>query len=261
MESVEENRGVCKASNGLSNSAKLLAGYMKATGVFEAKAISETLGIPLRTVQRLKLEIACANDAMGGVYSECGESATSAKHAADGATGSANSATHGVSEAPNTPPVAPPARVEETNLLTNLETTVENNTPLSPRKPKRTKSAVSSMDVLAAFELWNETALNCGLAQAHSLTPERKTKIGARLGEVGLEGWKRALANIERSSYLTGKNNDGWRADLKFFVRPDNFHKVHDGGYGNGRHAPSPTTPRQMKWIAPTPEELRAINA
>lgn len=102
--------------------------------------------------------------------------------------------------------------------------------PLPPKGP-------SKAQCLAAFHAYNETALRCGLPQARSMTKERETKIGARLKEVGLDGWRQALANIEKSSYLTGSNKDGWLADLKFLLRPDNFHKVFDGGYGNGRHA------------------------
>ena len=71
-----------KACESISNSAKLLGGYMTATGITDAKTIAETLNIPLRTVQRLKLEYATsANDATGGV-STC---ANDAKCATDGA--------------------------------------------------------------------------------------------------------------------------------------------------------------------------------
>lgn len=106
--------------------------------------------------------------------------------------------------------------------------------------PLNPPEGVASGDALKAFQLYNETALRCGLPQALSLTPDRRKKIGARMREVGgLEGWKRALSNIERSAYLRGSNRDGWRADLKFLLRPDNFHKVFDGGYGNGAHAPA----------------------
>lgn len=61
-----ENQGEIKSK--LSNPAKILMGYMKATGITDAKTIATNLDIPLRTVQRLKLECAtCANDAISGV--------------------------------------------------------------------------------------------------------------------------------------------------------------------------------------------------
>ena len=85
---LDRVRGVCKTQPDISNGAKLLAWAMRATGVSDAKTISDMLGIPLRTVQRLKLEAAtaCANDA---------------KHATVGAANSANCATGGVSESAN----------------------------------------------------------------------------------------------------------------------------------------------------------------
>lgn len=239
----------------LSNSAKLLAGYMKATGISDAKALAEALDVSLRTIQRLKLDIAtCATD---GVSSD----ANDAKCATGGGANNANDATDGVSDAPSAPPVASRVRVEDNNLTTNLEITVEDNTPPTPLK--RVKSdRPTPRDALLAFEAYNATALACGLQQATKLTPDRQRKIIARLADYGLEGWHRALANIERSSFLTGTNDRGWRANLEFLMQAASFAKVHDGTYGNGRHARTKSAPRAaIAWIAPTPEELRAINA
>lgn len=61
-----------------------------------------------------------------------------------------------------------------------------------------------------------------------------------------------ALANIERSSYLTGKNDRGWRADLDFMLQAKSFDRLHDGGYGNGRHA-------EVKAAVPMPSHLQAL--
>jgi len=103
----------------LSNSAKLLRAYMAATGEYEAKVISAALDIPIRTVQRLKLE--CATDGV------CSEQRTNAKSATDGAATSAKHATGGVSTPAQAPQAAPRARVEDNNITTNLETTVSNH--------------------------------------------------------------------------------------------------------------------------------------
>ncbi len=239
MQNLSASRDQIKATAALSNSAKLLAGYMKATGVSDAKTIADDLDIPLRTVQRLKLDIAvagatCANDATSGV-------SENAKHATDGADKNANSANcamDGVSEAPNAPPVASPARVEENNLPTNLETSVESKNPPTPRK--RGTPAVSKFEILTAFEAYNATAERCALPQAAKLTPDRERKIGARLKDYGLDGWHRALANVERSSFLTGTNDRGWRASLDYLMEPKGFAKTHDGVHGNGRHVAVP---------------------
>lgn len=120
------------------------------------------------------------------------------------------------------------------------------NEPLLNRqeeKPPTPKGGATPFDALSAYEAWNATALRCGLPQASKLTPDRQRKIIARLKDYGQDGWAQALANIERSSFLTGKNDRGWTVTLDFLVKPESFSKVHDGTYGNGRHAgPSPNT-------------------
>lgn len=51
---------VTQSCKGISNPAKILRGYIEATGISDARILSERLGIPLRTIQRLKLEVASA---------------------------------------------------------------------------------------------------------------------------------------------------------------------------------------------------------
>jgi hypothetical protein len=118
---------------------------------------------------------------------------------------------------------------------------LESNTPPSPSEPAR-PSGPTPMDALRAFEAYNATALICAIPQAAKLTPDRQKRIIARLREYGLDGWMQALANIEKSSFLTGGSKDGWRADLDFLVQAKSFGKVHDGGYGNGRHRAGPVS-------------------
>lgn len=144
------------------------------------------------------------------------------------ATGSRTSATGGGMDA--TGVVAP---VRHKPSIEPLKKEEEKN-PLPP------KGGPSPMDALRAFEAYNATALKTGLPQASHLTPDRQRKIIARLRDYGSEGWDKALANIERSSFLTGKNDRAWRASLEFLLQPASFAKVHDGGYGNGRHADPP---------------------
>lgn len=84
----------------LSNPAKLLAAFMEASNVWDSRELSSLTGVPLRTIQRLKLE--CATH---GVTYVGGSSATHgavgvtecAKDATHGVSGSATSATHGTS--------------------------------------------------------------------------------------------------------------------------------------------------------------------
>jgi hypothetical protein len=117
-----------------------------------------------------------------------------------------------------------------------LDTSYTNNTPLPP------KGGPTPGDAIKAFHAYNDTALRCGLQQAKSLTPDRQRRLIARLRDYGLDGWSVALANVERSSFLTGKNDNGWRADFDFLLQAKSFNKVHDGSYGNGRHTAQTAT-------------------
>jgi len=129
--------------------------------------------------------------------------------------------------------------------------------PQEPRTPLPPKGGPTPLDALKAFEAYNATALRCGLPQAPKFTPDRQRKIIARLRDYGLEGWHKALANIERSSFLTGKNDNGWRASLEFMLQASSFAKLHDGAYGNGRHAEPKKSDREPTPIYMLPTRRR----
>ena len=115
--------------------------------------------------------------------------------------------------------------------------------------PTPSKGGPTPLEALRAFEAYNATALQCGLPQAAKLTPDRQRRIIARLRDYGVDGWNTALANIERSSFLRGGGPRGWRVDLEFVLQASSFSKLHDGGYGNGHHAETGLTARQLKAI------------
>jgi hypothetical protein len=200
--------------NTISNPAKLLHALMKATGITCAATLSTSLDIPVRTIRRLKLEAATIADSAN--------SATTANSAISGRPDTANAAMGGRSYREM------PSRVEDNNKTTNLETTVEKiDTPKSPKLGK--------LEALEAFHAYNAVAERCALPQASKMTGTREKKIIARLKEFGLDGWAKALANIEKSSFLCGDTEAGFRADLDFVCQAKSFSKLHDGGYGNGR--------------------------
>lgn len=119
------------------------------------------------------------------------------------------------------------AQRNDTALDTDTEAETEKKTPLPPKR------GPGPAEALKAFEAYNALALKCGLQQSAKLTPDRSRKIVARLKDYGLDGWDRALANIERSNFLRGKNERGWRANLDFVLQASSFGKLHDGGYND----------------------------
>ena len=92
----------------------------------------------------------------------------------------------------------------------------------------------SSVDCLEAFDLYNATASQLGLAQASHLTPGRKQKLKARLREHGgLEAWRRALVNLSTSAFLRGENDRQWRPNLDFLLAAASFTKLIEGTYND----------------------------
>lgn len=217
--------------------AKLIA-VLNAAGITRASEIAAILGISERAVRKAKAELQDRNHSSAG---------TTVPELQD--RGEPQFRNYS-SENGTTVPDSALARVDNKTSLTSLVETPEKiKNPLPPSKTKApaTKGPTPT-DALVAFEAYNATALNCGLPQASKLTPDRQRKIIARLRDYGMDGWTCALANIDRSSFLTGKNDRGWRASLDFLIKPDNFAKVHDGGYGNGRHAETKPTAKPFDW-------------
>ena len=127
--------------------------------------------------------------------------------------------------------------------------------PIDDEDPERAKMA----DVRWAFDAYNATAVRCGLPQATKLTKGRIAGLKQRLGDFGRDGWGRAMANIERSAFLRGRNDRHWRADLEFVLQASSFAKLHDGRYGNGAHVPAVTTPEEAAARAAWLAELGAV--
>lgn len=119
-ENVTNIDGQNKAAE-LSNPGKLLRAYMQATGISCAKTLADSLGIKLRTIQRLKLEIAtCANDA---------------KCAISGAVNSANDAINGASQQTDEKKVSPTPPSKKDHYL---------------EQPLKSNSSVAAREVAAA---------------------------------------------------------------------------------------------------------------
>ncbi len=203
--------------------AKYVGTIMVTMRLIDSKAIAEFTGIPLRSVQRAMMQVG-----------------------ASGVIG-AMSVTSGAPDASLAPPVAysenseprAHARIELPSGVLPSQV-VKKDTPPPPKGPGKQLC-------LEAFEAYNATAQRCAIPQAARMTPDRERKIAARLKDYGIAGWHRALGNIEKSSFLTGTNDRGWRASLDFLLQAESFGKVHDGGYGNGRHAKAPVAVRMAK--------------
>jgi hypothetical protein len=108
----------------------------------------------------------------------------------------------------------------------------------APADEPSPKQKLNYGEALDAFNSYNELAQRVGLPMARSLTPQRRKNLMARLREHGgMDAWRIAMANIERSAFLRGNNPKGWTANLDFVLQATSFAKLVDGVYGNGAHA------------------------
>lgn len=79
-----------------------------------------------------------------------------------------------------------------------------------------------------AFALFVESAKRIGWAEPRGMDKTRRRKIGARLDEHGIDGWKAMLAKAEASEFIRTKMS-GWSLD--WVINPTNFTKVIEGNY------------------------------
>ena len=83
---------------------------------------------------------------------------------------------------------------------------------------------------------WNAMADRWKLPKISKLTPERKSRLKARLAEHGVDQFTEAIAAVARSPFCRGENDKGWRADFDFLLQPKSFTKLIEGSYdGTGR--------------------------
>lgn len=69
-----------------------------------------------------------------------------------------------------------------------------------------------------------------------ALSEKRKTAIKVRLNNYGYDAIKEVFTKAEASDFLKGKNNRNWTATFDWLIVSDNnFCKVLDGNYDNGR--------------------------
>jgi hypothetical protein len=110
---------------------------------------------------------------------------------------------------------------------------------VSEEKEEAGADAPSALSAQQAFDAYNELAQRVGLPLARSLTPERRRSIIKRMRDNGGEpSWRSLLSNVERSAFLQGDNDRGWRVPgLDWLLKSANFTKVIEGTYGNGAHA------------------------
>ena len=101
-----------------------------------------------------------------------------------------------------------------------------------PEPYSKKEAPLSPMDLDQALSLYNEMAARSKLPVAQKMNSARSSKMRARLKDAGgLQGWVVALDEVENSTFLTGCNPRGWKADLDFMLQESSFTKIMEGSY------------------------------
>ena len=84
-------------------------------------------------------------------------------------------------------------------------------------------------DVQQVIDAWN----SLGLQKVTRIVTDsqRGKRLRKRISDYGLAEVLRAIDMIRVSSFLQGKNSNGWQITFDWFVRPNNFPKVLEGNY------------------------------
>ena len=145
------------------------------------------------------------------------------------------------------PPSKSPLPVEQITLAetanpigTPFFNTVLNTETVSASAPARPPKAESVDYVRAdrAFQLFVQAATRqrCW-SVPEAMNKTRRASLTARVREVGLEGWERAIHRAERSPFLTGRTGDKpFGLTLDWMLKPANFTKIIEGNYDDRTH-------------------------
>lgn len=91
-----------------------------------------------------------------------------------------------------------------------------------PEESSSDEGVVSAQEVVS---LWNEMMPPAGFPAVSRVTDERRKKLRARqrtfLAAKSLEFWRRVFIVLQRSSFLSGKNDRHWIARLDFCLQSD----------------------------------------
>jgi len=110
-----------------------------------------------------------------------------------------------------------------------------NQEPTTTNQDKSPKGDMSSSDDLTVkdvIEAWNDLAVDRGLPKVSKVTEARRRQVQARIKEYPDAGdWSKALSAIDKSKFLCGDNDRGWRANFDFLLQPSTFIKLLEGTY------------------------------
>lgn len=121
-----------------------------------------------------------------------------------------------------------PEQISEADAATIVKVSITEGRPmpegcewtvLGSRAEVGVDAAKDDDDITAIVRYWNSKD---GLQRVNKVTQQRRTKLRARLREpLFRDNWKRIIDTIAAIPFYTGRNEQGWVANIDWFVRND----------------------------------------
>lgn len=139
----------------------------------------------------------------------------------------------------------------ENNCKTNIK--INSKTNVSGLEENREDKNRKEIEYSNIIEIYN---FNCpNLPQAQKLTGKRKKSIKNFLKEFTVEQFEKICKIANNNSFLTGKNDRGWKADFDFLMRSDKATSILEGKYGNDLEEKKIKNKEEYKEISMSEEE------
>lgn len=109
-------------------------------------------------------------------------------------------------------------------------------------KENREDTSSLRSEVDPAFDEYDTAASESGWPSIRKRDPDRRAKMLRLLDRWGASGWREGLAKARGSPFLCGENDRGWKANIDFFLQPNKFRKLMEGGYDGRSKSPRQST-------------------
>lgn len=112
------------------------------------------------------------------------------------------------------------------------EASPKGNQPVVPKRKEDNRKEKEEKRIRIK-DIYNENCSN--LPQVQKLTEKRNKAIDKFLEELTEEQFKKICKIANTTDFLTGKNDNGWKADFDFLMRTDKAINVLEGRYSNSK--------------------------
>lgn len=111
------------------------------------------------------------------------------------------------------------------------ESTPEIEKEINIEKELEKKKNKNKVDYNNVIQIYNEKCLK--LSKVFKVTEKRKTAISKFLKEFTTDDFRKICDIANNNSFLTGKNDRGWKADFDFLMRIDKATAILEGRYSS----------------------------